>query len=93
MNKPWRTFCLPIAIGTGTIFVECRRGRGTILLSGRKIVPVQGTGKKKKSVRAHSQLAVFVKTARSVFGKKCDKQLTHIVRVSFSCFVKYVLTV
>jgi len=37
--------------------------------------------KRKKSVRAHSQLTVFVKTARSVFGKKCDKQLTHIVRV------------
>ena len=81
MNKPWRTFCRP-----GTIFVECRRGRGTILLSGRKIVPVQGTGKKKKIDRAHSQLAVFVKTARSVFGKKCDKQLTHIVRV-ISCYI------
>jgi hypothetical protein len=43
MNKPWRTFCRP-----GTSFVGCRRGGGTILLSGRKIVPVQGSGKKRK---------------------------------------------
>ena len=36
--------------------------------------------KRRKSVRAASQLAVFVKTARSVFGKKCDKLIKPAVR-------------
>ena len=36
-------------------------------------------------------LAEFV--LRAGFCKNHDEQLTHIVRVSFSCFVKFVLTV
>jgi hypothetical protein len=38
--------------------------------------------KRKKKVRAHKLLAVFARLAYTSPGKKCDKQLTHIVRVS-----------
>jgi hypothetical protein len=40
--------------------------------------------KKKKRVRAHTQPPLFARLAYTSPGKKCDEQLTHIVRVS-SC--------
>jgi hypothetical protein len=45
---------------------------------------------KKKSVRAHTQHPLFARLAFTSPGKKCDKQLTHIVRVIASAllFVK-----
>jgi hypothetical protein len=43
MNKPWRTFCRH-----GTNFIECWRDRGKRLIDGRNIIPVQGTGEKRK---------------------------------------------
>ena len=60
--------------------------RWTIICPG-----LSENNKRKKSDRAHSQLAVFVKTARSVFGKKCDKQLTHIVRVTSCAYFQRVM--
>jgi hypothetical protein len=46
---------------------------------------------KKKNVRAHKLLALFARLAYTSPGKKCDKQLTHIVRVSGShyCIKQY----
>jgi hypothetical protein len=38
--------------------------------------------KRKKRVRAHKLLVVFARLAYTSPGKKHDKQLTHIVRVS-----------
>jgi hypothetical protein len=37
----WRAFCRP-----GTIFIACRRGRGTSLIDGREIVPVNEAQKR-----------------------------------------------
>jgi hypothetical protein len=34
-RQAWRAFCCH-----GTIFIACRRGRGTIYINGRVIVPV-----------------------------------------------------
>jgi len=41
--------------------------------------------KEKRRVRVSKTLAVFARLAYTSPGKKCDKQLTHIVRVRFSC--------
>ena len=60
--------------------------RWTIICPG-----LSENNKRKKSDRAHSQLAVFVKTVRNVFGKKCDKQLTHIVRVRYRAILDFQL--
>ena len=38
-------------------------------------------GQREKNVRAAKPLAVFARLAFTSPGKKCDKQLTHIVRV------------
>jgi len=38
--------------------------------------------KEKRRVRVSKTLAVFARLAYTSPGKKCDKQLTHIVRVS-----------
>jgi len=54
----------------------------------------QGIGFKMRAdarVRVQQPLQICLECRSK--SKKCDKQLTHIVRVSFSCFVKYVLTV
>jgi len=36
-RQVWCAFCRH-----GTIFIACRRGRGTSFIDGREIVPVQG---------------------------------------------------
>ena len=41
------------------------------------VIARKGTGKKKKSVRSAIHNPVLVKTAWTVSGKNCDKQLTH----------------
>ena len=56
--------------------------RGARLIRGRNIVPMQGIGKRKKSVRGIKPLAVFARLAFTSPGKNRDKQLTFIVRVS-----------
>jgi hypothetical protein len=45
--------------------------------------------KGKKSVRAHKLLAFFARLAYTSPGKKCDKQLTHIVRVTGCCYFPF----
>jgi hypothetical protein len=40
-RQVWRAFCRP-----GTIFIACRRGRGTSLIDGRDIVPVDKAQKR-----------------------------------------------
>jgi hypothetical protein len=40
-SQVWRAFCRP-----GTIFIVCRRGRGTSLINGREIVPVDEAQKR-----------------------------------------------
>ena len=39
-RQVWRAFCRP-----GTNFIACRRGRGTSLINGREIVPVDEIAK------------------------------------------------
>jgi len=40
-RQVWRAFCRP-----GTSFIACRRGRGTSLINGREIVPVDKAQKR-----------------------------------------------
>ena len=40
-RQVWRAFCRH-----GTNFIECRRDRGTRLIDGREIVPVDEAGKR-----------------------------------------------
>jgi hypothetical protein len=40
-RRVWRAFCRP-----GTIFIACRRGRGTSLIDGRDIVPIDKAHKR-----------------------------------------------
>ena len=40
-RQVWRAFCRP-----GAIFITCRRGRGTSLINGWEIVPVDETGRR-----------------------------------------------
>jgi hypothetical protein len=40
-RQVWRAFCRP-----GASFIACRRGRGTSMINGREIVPVDETGKR-----------------------------------------------
>jgi hypothetical protein len=40
-RRAWRAFCRH-----GTIFIACRRGRGTSLIDGRDIVPVDKAQKR-----------------------------------------------
>ena len=40
-RQVWRAFCRPC-----TIFIACRRGRGTSLIDGREIVPVNEAKKR-----------------------------------------------
>jgi len=45
--------------------------------------------KKKRGVRVSKTLAVFARLAFTSPGKKCDKQLTHIVRVMLRHLFNY----
>jgi hypothetical protein len=40
-RQVWRAFWRP-----GTIFIVCRRGRGTSFINGREIVPIEEVGKR-----------------------------------------------
>ena len=65
------------------------RVRCTRFISGRKTVrSLRAGSKRKKSVQDVSQNTVFVKMARSVFGKNRDKPIKHNVRVSNRFFIK-----
>ena len=79
MNEAWRIFCRP-----GTKFVGLYECRGTNFIASRLQVTVQ---KVLKEVLARSRYRHY----KSVLGagincKKCDKQMTFIVRVIGRCY-------
>jgi len=76
MNKPWRIFCRP-----GTKFVELYECRGTRFIASSHKSRYTRFYRKHWSGRVQaSQICL----GAGVNCKKCDKQMTFIVRVMFS---------
>ena len=72
-RQVWRAFCRH-----GTIFIECRRDRGTSLINGREIVPVDKVGK-----RHWRSVAVQIRSkARNCHGTEFLLRAAVRVRVS-----------